>query len=504
MSAIARFFELKERGTTVGTEVRAGVVTFMTMAYIIVVQPMVLADAGMPMGGVMLATCLSSAIATLLIGLLANYPVAMAPCMGHNFYFAFLVMSGVVPSWREALGAVFVSGSLFLVLSLFGFRERVMNAVPDSLKYAIAVGIGLLIALVGLRSAGLVVELPDATGWTIGKFTKPVVLAAIGLAITAGLMAFRVRGAILIGLVATALVGMGMGLVKPVGSPVSAPPWDKLKETALGFDPIGLFRFAIAGKGAFLGVLGVVFTFFFLDLFDAIGTLIGVTQQAGLMVDGKLPKAREALFSDAAGTVVGAVLGTSTVSAYIESSAGVSEGGRTGLANVVTAALFVLSIFFYPCVEMIAGGVPAGQTLAFEQKVLTSKTGEEFETLRVAVAPPKDTNQEPRPVPLEPKSTLLVSRTRPLSPVTAPTLILIGCLIISVVARIPWHDWTEAVPAFLAMIMMPMTFNITEGIAFGFISYTFLKVVTGRAREVSPWVAIFAVLFVARYAYEAL
>jgi len=480
MSAIARFFKLQEAGTTVATEVRAGVVTFMTMAYIIVVQPLVLSAAGMPLGGVMLATCLSSAFATLVMGLYANYPIALAPAMGHNFYFAFLVTSGLVPNWRVALGAVFISGSLFVVLSFFGFRERIINAVPDSLKYAIAVGIGLLIALVGLRNARLVVENPNATGWTLGHFGRPAVLAVIGLAITGALLAFRVKGAILIGLIATAVVGMVMGLVEPVASPVSKPPWSELKETALALDIAGALKF---------GFFGVIFTFFFLDLFDTIGTLIGVSQQAGLMVDGKLPRASRALFADASGTVVGSLLGTSTVTSYIESAAGVGEGGRTGLASVVTALLFVLAIFFYPCVKMIAGGTLTDQRMVFERVEVQVVGGE---------------GGDARKVEIPEGGKLVVGRKRPLSPVTAPTLILIGCLIMTAVARIPWGDWTEALPAFLAILMMPLTMNITEGIAFSFIAYSFLKLVTGRGREVSPWVGVFAALFVARYAYMAL
>ncbi len=485
MGAIQRFFKLDERGTTVGTEVRAGVVTFMTMAYIIVVQPMVLAATGMPVGGVMLATCLASAAGTLLIALLANYPLAMAPCMGHNFFFTIVVATHPGLTWQTVLGANFISGMIFVVLSWVGFRERIMNAVPDGLKYAIAVGIGLLIALVGLRGAGIVVENHDASGLTLGSFGRPVVLAVVGLALTASLVALKVRGAILIGLMATSVLGIIMGLVQPCGSPVSAPPWHELAQTALKLDIMGAMK---------LGLLSVIFTFFFLDLFDAIGTLIGVTQQAGLMVGGKLPKAREALFSDATATVVGTLLGTSTVSSYIESSAGVSEGGRTGLASVVTAGLFILAIFFSPCVKMIAGGVPAPQQLEFR------RFEGSWETKRVV-----DGKLATEAAPLEaPKGEALVVRRQvPLNPVTAPTLILIGCLIMSAVARIPWGDWTEAVPAFLAILMMPLTMNITEGIAFGFISYALLKLVTGRVRETNPWLLAFAALFVVRYVYQA-
>lgn len=489
MDAIRRFFKLAERGTTVQTEVRAGVVTFMTMAYIIVVQPIVLMGAGMPVKAVMLATCLSSAFATALMGLLANYPIALAPAMGHNFYFTLLVASGAVPNWQTALGANFISGALFVILSFVGFRERIIRAVPDSLKHAIAVGIGLLIALVGLQTAGIIAvnaENPIATGLKLGHLGRPALLAIIGLAITGGLMAYKVRGAILIGLAATTAVGIAMGLVTPAPSVISPPPWTELKKTALQLDIAGAIG---------LGFFGVVFTFFFLDLFDTIGTLIGVSQQAGLMVNGELPRAREALFSDAAGTVAGTLLGTSTVTSYIESSAGVSEGGRTGLASLVTAGLFLLAVFFSPCVEMIAGGVP---------------TTEEFKLERVEATWAQKQDAEGKPVVHETPAKgpegahLVVRRLKVLSPVTAPTLILIGCLIMSVVARIPWGDWTEAVPAFLAILMMPLTGNITEGIAFGFIAYAFLKTVTGRIREASPWLLAFAVIFVVRYAYMAL
>jgi len=487
MGAIARFFKLEEAGTTVATEVRAGVVTFMTMAYIIVVQPAVLLGAGMPLGAVMLATCLSSAVATLMMGLLANYPIALAPAMGHNFYFVFLVKSGVC-TWPVALGAVFISGTLFLVLSFWGLRERIMNAVPDGLKYGIAVGIGLLIAVVGLRTGGIVVEDPEAKAWVIAKFGKTTVLVVIGLAITGGLMALKVRGAILIGLLATALVGAILGVVHWVEAPIAMPPWRELAHTAFALDILGALR---------LGLFGVIFTFFFLDLFDTIGTLIGVSQQAGLMVDGKLPRARQALFSDASGTVVGSLLGTSTVTSYIESAAGVSEGGRTGLASVVTALLFLLAIFFSPFVEMIAKHDPVEQHFTFE--TATHCTWQTAPDRRMASHDQTWTKEVGK------GEIVKVSRLRfDRNPVTAPTLIIIGCLIMTAVLHIPWGDWTEALPAFLAIIMMPLTFSITDGIAFGFIGYAFLKALTGRVRQVSPWVLVFAVLFVVRYVYQAI
>ncbi|MFP4056961.1 MAG: NCS2 family permease [Candidatus Brocadiia bacterium] len=488
MGAIARFFRLEQAGTTVGTEVRAGVVTFMTMAYIIFVQPFVLSQAGMDPDGVMMATCLSSALATLTMGLLANYPIALAPAMGHNFYFLFLVTSGLVDGWEQALGAVFVSGLLFLVLSFFGFRERVVNAVPDSLKYAIAVGIGLLIALVGLQLGGLVevnAENPAATGLRLAEFGDEALLALVGLAVTGSMLAFRVRGAILVGLLATALLGAVMGLVSLPETPVAPPPWEGLRATALRLDVVGALQF---------GFFGVIFTFFFLDLFDTIGTLIGVTQQAGLMVEGRLPRARRALFSDAVGTVTGSLLGTSTVTSYIESTAGVSEGGRTGLASVVTSVLFLAAMFFSPCVAVIASGVPTDQEFKLRDVDAKWQPGPEAEGPAA----------KPWQVSAEAEGTLRVGRTKVLNPVTAPILIIVGCLMMTAVPRIRWGDWTEALPAFLAIVMMPLTGNITEGIAFGFIAYALLKTVSGRVKELSPWVAVFAVLFVLRYIYEAL
>jgi len=486
MDFLNRRFHLDEHDTTVGTEVRAGVVTFMTMAYIIVVQPATLAVTGMPVPAVMMATCLSSAIATLIMGFSANYPIALAPAMGHNFYFTFLVTSGQA-TWQEALGAVFISGSCFLVLSLFGLRERIMNAVPETLKYAIAVGIGLLIAVVGLRGSGLVVELPEVNGWTLGAFDKTAVLTLIVLAVMGALMVFKVRGAILLGLIVSTVVGSGMGLVQFSGSPVSAPPWSALKDTALQLDIAGALE-----KGLF----GVIFTFFFLDLFDTIGTLIGVSQQAGLMKDGKLPRARRALFADATGTVVGASLGTSTVTSYIESAAGVSEGARTGLASVVTGLLFLAAMFFYPSVRSVAQGTLVDQTFFVVQK-----SDQDFLKTEAKVIEP---DAAPKDLPMPVGTTIAVTRKMPRNGVTAPALILIGCLIMASVSHIPWGDWSEALPAFLAILLMPLTMNITEGIAFGFIAYSVLKLVRGRWGDVSPWVLAFSGLFLVRYVFMGL
>jgi AGZA family xanthine/uracil permease-like MFS transporter len=432
-----RFFKLEENDTTFRTEMLGGVTTFMTMSYIIFLQPAVLSLAGMDSGAVMVATCLSSALATLLMGLLAKYPFALAPAVGHNVFFAVTVCGTMGYSWQVALGAVFISGSIFMILSILKVWGKLVAAVPDSLKYGIAVGIGLLIAFVGFQFGGIVVNDPEVLV-RIGDFTsKPVYLALFGVFLTLVLMALRVHGAILIGIIATALLGIPLGVVKYHGI-LSPPP--SLAPTLLKLDIVGAFR---------TGLITVVFVFFFLDLFDTIGTLIGVSGQAGFLKQGKLPRADQAMFSDAVGTVSGAVLGTSTVTTYIESAAGIAIGARTGLANVFTSILFIVALFFSPLAEMIAG--------VYEYGGLN------------------------------------------LRPVIAPPLIVVGFLMMRCVSFIKWDDLTEALPAFLAIVVMPLTINITEGIAFGFISYSLLKLVSGRGRQVHWIIYLFSALFVLRY-----
>jgi AGZA family xanthine/uracil permease-like MFS transporter len=436
--ALERWFRLSEHATTVRTEVLAGATTFLTLAYIIFVQPAVLGAAGMDAGAVLVATCLASAAACLLMAVLANYPIALAPGMGHNFFFAYTVVLGMQVPWEVALGAVAIAGAIFVVTAGVGLRERLITAMPASLKHGIAVGIGLLIAVVGLEWAGVIVASPG-TLVTLGRLdAPPVLLALFGLTVMSGLHVWRVRGAILGGILATTAAGLVTGLVDYQGI-VGRPP--SLEPTFLRLDPIGALR---------PGMLAVIFVFFFVDLFDTVGTLVGVSQQAGLMKDGRLERAREAFLADAAGTVLGATLGTSTVTSYVESAAGVSAGGRTGLASVTTAALFLLSLLFFPLVRMIGGGFP-----------------------------------------MEGAPTLY--------PVIAPALVLVGTMMMRNVRLIAWDDPTEAVPAFLAVIMMPLAISITEGIAFGFIAYSFLKLVTGRSREAHWLVHLFAVLFLARY-----
>lgn len=439
MHAIARRFALAEHGTTVRTEILAGVTTFLTMAYIVFVQPALLASAGMDFGAVLTATCLATALATVLMALLANYPIAVAPAMGHNFFFAYTVVVGMHVPWPVALGAVAFAGAVFILTAGVGLRERLITAIPDSIKHAIGAGIGLLIATIGLEWAGLVVGAPG-TLVTLGPLhSAPVRLALFGLAVTAILMARRVPGAFLWGILASTAVGLATHLVHFQG--IAGPP-PSIAPTLLKLDVRGAFTPAM---------LPVVFIFFFLALFDSVGTLVGLGEQAGLMRGGTLPRAREALLADAIGTVGGAILGTSTVTAYIESGAGIAAGGRTGLASLVTAALFVVSLFLYPLVRMIGGGIPAGTV-----------------TLYPAIAPP---------------------------------LVLVGTMMLGGLRHVAWEDPSEAIPAFLTVIVMPLAMSITEGVAFGLIAYAVLKLVTGCARTVHPLIYTFAALFLVRYAF---
>ena len=439
MHSLIRHFALAEHGTTVRTELLAGLTTFLTMAYIIFVQPAVLSAAGMDFGAVMVATCLSTALATTLMAVMANYPIAVAPAMGHNFFFAYTVVVAMRVPWQIALGGVAIAGIVFVLTAGIGLREHVITAIPQSLKYAIAAGIGLLIATIGLEWAGLIVAAPG-TLVTLGDLHGgPVLLALSGLVLTAVLVARAVPGAFLWGILATTLVGVPLGIVQFQGL-FGWPP--SIEPTLLKLDLAGALS---------VRMITVVLVFFFLALFDSVGTLVGVGEQAGLMRNGTLPKARQALLADAVGTVAGAALGTSTVTAYIESGAGIAAGGRTGLASLVTAALFLLSLFAYPLVKMIGGGYMVGQSTLY--------------------------------------------------PVIAAPLILVGTMMIGGLRHVPWNDPTEAIPAFLTIIVMPLSISITEGVAFGLIAYVLLKVGSGRGREVHPLLAVFAALFIARYMF---
>lgn len=435
-----RIFKLRENSTTVGTEVSAGVTTFMTMAYIIFVQPQVLSAAGMDVGSVMMATCISSAIACLLMGFIANYPIGLAPGMGENFFFAYTVVVAMGISWEKALGMVFIAGVIFIILSLAKVREMVVNAIPHCLKQGIAVGIGLFIAFIGLINAGIITKNPGAIVQR-GNFGEPAVLLAIfGLFVIAILMVRKIRGAILIGIIITAAAGVVTNILHYNGL-VSRPP--SISPTLFKFDLAGLLKWEYVVP---------ILTFLYMAMFDTVGTLIGVASQAGMMKGEELPRASKALFADAVGTTVGAVCGTSTVTCYIESITGVKVGGRTGLTAVVVALLFLVATFFYPIVEMISGGVKTGSgTLLF--------------------------------------------------PVTSPALIIVGSMMIWGVKEIDWDDCCEALPAFITIIGIPFTFSIADGIAMGFISYPVLKLFAGKGREVSWLVYLLAIIFALRYMF---
>jgi AGZA family xanthine/uracil permease-like MFS transporter len=427
--SLETFFKLKESGSDVRTELMAGLTTFLTMAYIIFVNPTILGDAGMPKDAVFVATCLAAAIGTLIMGLYANYPIGMAPGMGLNAYFAYAVVLGMGVPWQTALGAVFLSGCLFVLVSVLGLREMIVNGIPPSLRTAITVGIGMFLALIALKSAGLVVANP-ATMVTAGDLHKaPALMAIFGFLLIVTLDRLKVKGAILIGIIAVTVLSFFFGDNKFNGL-VSAPP--SIAPTLLQLDVPGALS---------MGVLNVVLVFFLVELFDATGTLMGVANRAGLLVEGKMKRLNKALLSDSVAIVAGSALGTSSTTAYIESAAGVQAGGRTGLTAVTVAVLFLACLFIAP----LAGVVPAYAT--------------------------------------------------------APALLFVACLMLRELGEIDWSDTTESVPAAITALVIPFTYSIAEGIAFGFITYAVLKLTTGRAREVKPVVWIIAAVFVFRFAY---
>jgi adenine/guanine/hypoxanthine permease len=426
---IERVFHLTENQTTVSRELLGGLTTFMAMAYVVVVNPRILGEAGMPVEGVLFATCLSAAIATLVMGIWANYPIALAPGMSLNAYFTYSIVLGRGVPWQTALGVVFLSGLLFLVLTLTNIREHIVNDIPDCLKHGTAAGIGFFIAFIGMRNAKIIVANP-ATFVGIGKIADPqVLLAAFGLILIAILMSRRVVGAILIGIVAIALAGIPLHLATWPSHLFSLP------------HPGGTFLKLDFRSAAKLGLGELIFVFFFVDLFDNVGTLVGVCEQGGFLRDGKFPRASRALLADAFGTMVGALTGTSTVTSYIESAAGVASGARTGLGNVLIAGLFFAAMFCAPVVAAIP-------TYA-----------------------------------------------------TAPALILVGALMCGSLAKIRWDDFSDAFPAFLTMVATPLTFSIATGLSLGLLSFTFLKVGAGRRREISPLIWVLTILFVLRYAF---
>ncbi|WP_203364105.1 NCS2 family permease [Bacillus sp. REN10] len=423
-------FNLQENGTSIRKEVIAGITTFFTMVYIIVVNPMILQSAGVPFEQVFTATIIATIIGTLWMGLFANYPIAIAPGMGLNVYFTISVVGAHDDiTYVTAFSAVFVAGLLFVALSLTSFREKLIEAIPSNLKHGITAGIGLFIAFIGLRMTGLIADHPDNLV-QLGDLHSPnAILALIGLAVTIVLMVLKVNGALFIGMVITGTIAYFTGQLQFTNELLSVP---SLPEGLIISNPITAFSDVFEH-----GLYAVVFSFLLVTLFDTTGTMIAVAQQAGLMKGNTMPRARQALLADSVAASAGAVFGTSPTSAYIESSTGVAAGGRTGLTAVVVALLFGISAFFGPVVSAVSG----------------------------------------------------------LSAITAPALIIVGCLMMESVAKIDWHSLDEAFPAFLIILSMPLTSSIATGIALGFISYPLLKVVQGKFRQVHPLVYIFAVLF---------
>jgi AGZA family xanthine/uracil permease-like MFS transporter len=427
---LERLFKLEENGTTVRREIIGGVTTFLTMAYIIFVNPAILSDAGMDFGGVFVATCLAAAIGTAIMGFWANYPIAMAPGMGLNAFFTYGVVLGMGYAWQVALGMVFVSGIVFVIISVLPIREWIINAIPRSLKMATAAGIGLFLGIIAMKNAGIVVDNPatlvglgDVTQWT-------VILAIVGFIIIAALDALKIPGSIILGILAVTVLGIILGVSEFKGV-ADLPP-----------DP-GTVMFQLQIPDLLnLAIVGIVFAFLFTDLFDTTGTLIGVAHRAGLLdKDGKLPRLQRALVADSTATVIGAAAGTSPVTCYIESASGVRAGGRTGLTAVVVAILFLLALFLSP----LADTIPAYAT--------------------------------------------------------APALLFVACLMAQGITEVDWEDVTEYVPAVVLAMTMPFTFSITDGLAFGFITYAAIKLLSGRFGEAKPAVLVLAALFIAKYAW---
>lgn len=429
---LERLFHLKAHQTTVRTEILAGITTFLTMAYVLFVNPSILAKTGMDQGAVFVATCLAAALGSLVMGLLANYPIALAPGMGLNAFFTYTVVLTMGYTWQVALGAVFLSGVLFFALSIFRIREWIIHSIPLPLRTAISAGIGLFLALIALKNTGIVVDHP-ATLVALGDLGQPgPLLAGLGFLLTVALVHHRVTGAVMIGILAVTAAALALGLTE-LDRVVAPPP--SLMPTLLQLDIAGALD---------VGLVSVIFAFLFVDLFDTSGTLIGVAQKAGLVgPDGRLPRLGRALLADSTATMAGAALGTSTTTSFIESAAGISAGGRTGLTACVVAALFLLSLFFSP----LAAAVP--------------------------------------------------------DYATAPALFFVAVLMAGGLADIAWDDLSEAAPVLIAALAMPLTFSIANGIALGFISWTAIKLCCGRARELNSAMWVLSILFVVKLGFFA-
>jgi AGZA family xanthine/uracil permease-like MFS transporter len=427
---LEKLFKLSQAGTTVRTEIIAGITTFLTMSYIIVLAPDMLGIAGIDKGAVFTATCIAAAVGSLIMGFYANYPVVLAPGVGLLAFFTFGVVKGMGHSWEVALGAVFLSGILFLLISLFKLRAWVVDSIPMSLRYSIAAGIGFFLALIALKNAGIIVDHP-ATLVTLGDMTRPEsILTMLGLIMIAVLAYRKVAGAVIFTIIAITLIALFMGKVTYTGI-FSAPP--SLMPTLMQLDI----------KGAFdIGMLSVIFAFLFVDLFDTSGTLITVAHQGNLLdKNGKLPNMKKAMLADSVATIIGAGLGTSNTTSYIESGAGISAGGRTGLTAVVAAILFLFALFFSPLVSMVP------------------------------------------------------------SYATAPALLFVAVLMAAGMSKIDWSDLTEAVPALITALLMPFTFSIVQGIALGFIAYALMKVLTGKFEAMTTGVYVVSILFVLKFIF---
>ena len=425
-----RHFRFAELGTDWKTETLAGVTTFLTMSYIIFVNPSILREAGMPATAVAVATCLASALGSLLMGVYARYPIALAPGMGINAYFTYTVVIGMGVSWQTALGAVFVSGLIFLALTFAGVQQSIVQAIPRDLHGAVGGGIGLFLALIGMQNAGIIVA-HDVTMVTLGDLSRPTTLLALfGLLVTGALLAWRVKAAMVAGILATTVAAIPFGLVH------WAPPdygWGQISATAFQLD---------IGSALSLGLLEIVFVFWFVDLFDNVGTLVAVGKKARLFgAESRIPRLRRILVADGVASTAGSLLGTSTVVSYIESAAGVAAGGRSGFTEAVVGLLFLASLFIAPLVGTIPGAA------------------------------------------------------------TAPALIIVGSLMMTTVRDIRWDEPTIAIPSFLTLITIPLSFSIASGLAIGFIAYTLLQVLSGRGRSVSWLVYLMTLLFLARFLY---
>lgn len=436
---LEKYFGLSAQGTTVRTEVLAGFTTFMTMAYIVLVNPLILSDAGLPIAGVAAATCIAAGIGSILMGLVANYPIALAPGMGLNAYFTYTVVKGMGVPWETALGCVLISGLVFLALTLAGVRKIIVEAVPRPLFAAIAAGIGLFIAFIGLKGAGIVVANP-ATTVTLGDLKSPMTLLSLGgLALTGVLMAWRVRAAVLIGVLGVTLTAFALHL-----TPFKPGAYDLTALTTTAFKADLPAALGLGAGGLSTAILEIIFVFLFVDFFDNLGTLVAVTKRAGLQgPDGNIPRLNRILLADSIATIVGATAGTSTTVSYIESATGVAAGGRTGLTAVVTGILFLITLFLAPYVQLI----PAAAT--------------------------------------------------------APALILVGGMMMAPLAETDWADPTIAIPAFLTVTIIPLTFSIANGLAFGIVSYAALKVLKSGPKREDIALYVLAALFIARFAWTA-